>query len=476
MGLRSLQGQVLAAIAVALLIAQGLSAALIWVEMHQRHINGFVGGVAMRMIDAAATPAGVVDGPEAQRAMPLLPPAMPAGGPPDDRLHLPRGIQVHVDRAASLLPGDRHLPEFETALRDVLVSQGEAPGGLAVVERDPSRDPLLGPLMPELQLHLAHRGPAPRLIVATEQLADGRWVAVRGFMPSNERQVFLRVVRQTVLIYVLLTGAVALILRQITRPLRALTRRLAAFAADPAIANPLPPQGPSDIRQLIVAHNAMETRISTLLDEKNVMLGAIGHDLKTPLAALRVRLEAVENEAERLRMIQTIEEITRTLDDILSLARVGRPGDPVEPTDLSALVSDVIDEFADMGDDVALVDSERVVAPVRGIWVRRALRNLVSNALRYGIRARVSLLRGEGVAVLRIEDDGPGIPEAAIARMMEPFTRMDESRNSATGGAGLGLTLARAIADQHGGSLELANRLENEAIAGLTAILRLPLG
>lgn len=474
MGLRSLQGQVLAAIAVALLIAQGLSAGLIWVEMHQRHINGFVGGVAMRMIDAATSPTSADLTGDPPRSMPLLPAPMPAGGPPDERLHLPRALQVHVDGAMPLLPGDRHLPEFETALRDVLVAQGESPGTIAVVERDPARDPLVNRLMPELQLRLARGERVPRLIVAANQLADGRWTTVRGFMVSNERQVFLRVVRQTVLIYLLLTGAVALILRQITRPLRALTRRLAAFAADPAIADPLPPQGPSDIRQLIVAHNAMETRISTLLDEKNVMLGAIGHDLKTPLAALRVRLEAVENEAERLRMIQTIEEITRTLDDILSLARVGRPGDPVEPTDLAALVSDVIDEFADMGDDVVLADSTRVVAPVRGIWVRRALRNLVSNALRYGTRARVHLSRDGAMAVLRIDDDGPGIPAEAIARMMEPFTRLDQSRNSATGGAGLGLTLARAIADQHGGSLDLANRMENGAIVGLSAVLRLP--
>ena len=476
MGLRSLQGQVLIAIAVALLIAQGVSAGLIWREMHQRHITAFVGGVAMRMIDAASGADSLPDSADPQRVLPLLPPPMPAGGPPDDRLHLPRALKVRIDRASPLLPQDNHLSEFETTLRDVLIAQGEAPGTLAVVERDPSRDPLLSGLVPELRERMVHGAHGARLILATEQLGDGRWITVRGFLPSNDRQVVTRVIRQTVLIYLLLTGAVALILRRITRPLRALTRRLAEFAADPGNADRLAPQGPSDIRQLIVAHNAMETRITTLIDEKDVMLGAIGHDLKTPLAALRVRLEVVDNDTERQRMVQTVEEITRTLDDILSLARVGRPGDPVEATDLSALVADVIDEFSDMGDDVTLAEGERVVAPVRGIWVRRALRNLVSNALRYGTRARIGLSRAGSMAVLRIDDDGPGIPEEAIARMMEPFTRMDQSRNSSTGGAGLGLTLARAIADQHGGSLELTNRMENGAIAGLRATLRLPLG
>jgi signal transduction histidine kinase len=205
------------------------------------------------------------------------------------------------------------------------------------------------------------------------------------------------------------------------------------------------------------------------------MLGAIGHDLKTPLAALRVRIEAVEDDTERGRMAAGIEDINRSLDDILSLARVGRPSDPLERAELSALVADVVGEYEDMGEDVTLGEAERLVMPLRATWLRRALRNLVSNALRYGTRARVSLRREGGEAVLVVEDDGPGIPAHEIARMLEPFTRLEASRNSATGGTGLGLTLARAIADQHGGSLHLVNRQEGGETKGLTATLRLPL-
>ena len=129
-----------------------------------------------------------------------------------------------------------------------------------------------------------------------------------------------------------------------------------------------------------------------------------------------------------------------------------------------------------MGENVELGETERVALPLRPTWLRRALRNLMGNALRYGKRARVSLAREGDWAVIRIDDDGPGIPDEQIAPMMEPFTRGDPSRNSETGGAGLGLTLARAIADQHGGSLQLANRRDAEGrIAGLTASLRLPL-
>ena len=133
----------------------------------------------------------------------------------------------------------------------------------------------------------------------------------------------------------------------------------------------------------------MEARISALLDEKDVMLGAIGHDLKTPLAALRVRIEIGRGRGRaRPKMAATIEDITRTLDDILSLARVGRPSDPQERTELSALVASIVEEYEDMGEPVELDQTERIVLQLRPTWLRRALRNLIDNALRYGGGAR----------------------------------------------------------------------------------------
>jgi len=175
-------------------------------------------------------------------------------------------------------------------------------------------------------------------------------------------------------------------------------------------------------------------------------------------------------------MAASIEDITRSLDDILSLARVGRPSDPLERTDLAALLAAVVEEFEDMGQPVELADTQRLAMPLRATWLRRALRNLIENALRYGERARVSLARDGRQAVVRIEDDGPGIPEGEIAAMMEPFARGDASRNRETGGSGLGLTLARAIAEQHGGTLTLTNRLAPDGkVQGLIAELRLPI-
>src|SRR5690606_35489726 len=212
------------------------------------------------------------------------------------------------------------------------------------------------------------------------------------------------------------------------------------------------------------------------LNEKDVMLGAVGHDLKPPLAALRVRIESVEDPGERAKMAASIEDVTRSLDDILSLARVGRPSDPLERTELSALLAAVVEEYEDMGEPVELGDTQRVALALRATWLRRAFRNLIGNALRYGERARVTLTREGSTAVIRIEDDGPGIAEGEIAAMMEPFSRGEASRNRETGGAGLGLTSARWSAEQHRGTVTLRNRPgPGGRPVGLLADLRLPL-
>jgi len=465
----------LLAIALALLVAQGLSAALMWRMQHERHFAGLVNYAAFSLLG---------QNPRAPLGPPL-PPALPrsammlgSDGAPEIGFRMPRPLRVQIEARAPQQAGDRRRPEIEQALRQVLEAQGVDAANLFVAERDPARDPLIAAWLTRPQLRFARRqgAPRPQLIIAAIGRADGTWLTARLLAPRTERAVLMTLVLQTLLLYLVLVGAVALILRRIARPLKALTQQVEAFARSRAPAGQLEPEGPEDIQRLIVAHNAMERRVGALLDEKDVMLGAIGHDLKTPLAALRVRIEAVEDDTERGRMAAGIEDINRSLDDILSLARVGRPSDPLEPTELSALVADIIGEYEDMGEDVSLGDTERMVMPLRATWLRRALRNLVSNALRYGTRARVTLLREGREAVLRVEDDGPGIPEGEIARMMEPFTRLEASRNSATGGTGLGLTLARAIADQHGGSLHLANRREGGETKGLTATLRLPLG
>jgi len=460
---RSLQGQLLLAVAAALLLAQSISAALLYRAGAERREAALVHAAAIRLFAA-----------QHERGM-----LAHLGRHPPEFVVAAQRLKVGRSEHSPIHPGESRKKPAEDELRTILAGQGIAPHAVVVVERSLSEDPRFARHMARRDLligrpsRIEHR----RLMLAAVQLdKDDDWMVVRVPVPPGDRTLSLSLIAQTLLLFALLVGAIAFIVSRITRPLAALTGRLERFAATRDIDGQLPPQGPDDVRRLIVAHNAMENRISALLDEKDVMLGAIGHDLKTPLTALRVRIESVEDEAERTKMAATIEDIVRSLDDILSLARVGRPGDPLEPAELSALVGAVVDEYEDMGEPVTLAESPRIVLPLRVTWMRRALRNLISNALRYGKAARVSLAREGGAAVIRVEDDGPGIAEERIEAMFAPFTRGEPSRNSETGGAGLGLTLARAIAEQHGGTLRLANRRDADgAVSGLIATLTLPI-
>ena len=456
---RSLRGQVLLAIALALFLAQGLGALLLYRAQHERIEGTLVHGAAFRLVVAAK---GEPDDNAPSFA------ARMAGRP-----RLPGG-RLEVTDASPLRPGEQREPEEESELRQILAEQDVPVADLVVFHRPISQDPRA---LARYRRVNRDSGTPPDLVLIAglRQPNSPQWLVTRVFIPPAERLMLQSLFGQTLFIYAVLVGAMWLLLRRITRPLAALTTRLEHFARTRDADGQIAPEGPDDIARLIEAHNAMEWRISSLLDEKDVMLGAIGHDLKTPLAALRVRIESVEDAIERQRMAGTIEDITRTLDDILSLARVGRPTDAMEMTELSALVASVVEEFEDMGEPVELGDTTRIALSLRPTWIRRALRNLIGNALRYGKVARVSMERQGDTAIIRIADDGPGIPEGKIALMLEPFTRGEPSRNSETGGAGLGLTLARAIAEQHGGQLELANRIGPEgAVCGLEARLRLP--
>lgn len=455
----SLQGQVLLAIALALLLAQAIGAVLLYRAEHQRIESALLHGAAFRLLNNSTDP---------QR--PVL-----SRWRHDHRAR--DWMRVERIFASPLLPDDERRPAAEAELRGILSEQDVAVREVLVLQRSAAVDE------PTVR-HLTRWGrepngadPAQRRVMLAAVRPDprGPWLVTRVMVPESENLLLGPLVLQTLLIYCVLVGTMALILRRITRPLKALTGRVERFGYTRDADGQLAEEGPDDIRRLIAAHNAMEARIAALLDEKDVMLGAIGHDLKTPLTALRVRIESVDDDLQRQRMAATIEDIVRSLDDILSLARVGRPSDPRESTELSALVGSVVEEFEDLDEAVTLTASQRLVLKARPTWVRRALRNLISNALRYGRAARVSLAREGDDAVVRIEDDGPGIPENEIAHMLEPFARGDPSRNKGTGGAGLGLALARAVAEQHGGSLTLANRRDAFGeVRGLTATLRLP--
>lgn len=473
---KSLLGQVTLAVALTLFLVQGVNGVITWRMEQERSRAELVNALGLRLIASQRIREGEVGGfgerPASEgglerRAGERFPDRGRRGGR--------RFAGTDFRRADSFVasPADVAMPELEQALAQSLRDNGREFDEVRMVARPVSADPPARAFLTRLALR---RGIDPDDLpetIAVAGVSDGAgWDIVRAPIRERDRRfgAALSILRAAALTLIL-SLVLWLVLRRITGPLADLTRRTEAFAKAPGSSEPMDPRGPDDVRRLIDAHNIMEARIGAMLDEKDVMLGAIGHDLKTPLAALRVRVEGVADEAARERMVDSIEDITRTLDEILLLARLGRSDRPAERTDLNALLVSVVEEFEDMDQPVTLSESQRLPVPIHLTWLKRGVRNLVSNALRYGGSAEISLTRQDGEAVIAVMDRGPGIPENRIAEMLEPFTRGEVSRNRATGGAGLGLTIARAVAEQHGGRLILANRNGG----GLRAELRLPL-
>lgn len=271
----------------------------------------------------------------------------------------------------------------------------------------------------------------------------------------------------------ILTGAAAAWLAgRVSRPLSAL-----AYAADEVargrIAPRLPDTGPDDIRHAAKAFNEMSDRVTRTLESHRQLLSAVGHDLRTPLAAMRITAEFVQDEEVRDRLTRNLDELQSMTEAVLSAARSG-PGEEKRRVDLAALIESVCDDLIELNLPVTVNVEGLAPSDCRPNEIRRAARNLIENAVRYGGGARVSLERDDEFFIVNVDDDGPGIPADRLEEVFEPFVRLEGSRSNATGGSGLGLTLARAIAREHGGDIVLMNRMAEGQVIGLRASLRLP--
>ncbi len=307
-------------------------------------------------------------------------------------------------------------------------------------------------------------------VVMSAQLPDGRWVNAAFFSPEPPRGEVVRLAGYTFILFAAVLGASLWFAARLSRPLKDMAAAAARVGSD-AEPGEVQLQGPSDVQQTLEAFNAMTRRVSQLLKEKDVMLGALGHDLRTPLASLRIRVESMEPASERQKAIRTIEEAAQLLDDILELARRGRSAEPVQMIDLAVLVEDMVEDYTETGAAVELAVKQRTPAACRPVLFRRLLRNLIDNALTYAGSASLSIQPDGDRAVVTIDDNGPGMTSDALANVTRPFVRGDDSRSRRTGGAGLGLAIADAVARTHGGEL----RLENRPGGGLRASVFIPL-
>ncbi len=440
---RSLGGQMALLLGIALLVAQVANLALILNERQKLSLAQNQDPAITRFAGLAADVAQAA--PEFHAAM------------LSDASH--RGARFAVEKDSRIAEEERH-SEIEQRLTKVLADSGLHPKAVrAALGPDRMRDAARGQGSPDRQLL--------RLAVARD---DGSWLVGRLSTPRRDPLFATRLALGTLLLYLIVLGAGVWIAMRLARPLRDLTRAADAFGGrtEPVA---VPVRGPSDLRSAIEAFNAMNRRVLSLVDEKDRMLGAIGHDLRTPLASLRIRVESMEPEDDREAAIEKIAELTAMLEDILVLARSGRAREESRAVDLSALAEAVVEECRDLGQPVEFTASERLVAQAQPMLLRRALRNLIDNAVKYGGNARVAAFAEGGSALLRVEDDGPGMTPEEIARSTEPFYRLESSRNRETGGSGLGLAIARAIAESHGGRLDMRPRTPT----GLSAAIVLPL-
>jgi signal transduction histidine kinase len=300
-------------------------------------------------------------------------------------------------------------------------------------------------------------------------LRDGQWLFFATNLPSGNSGFSYQYLISMLVMALFIVAISIWAVRRMTAPLAAVAQAAERLGRD-VNAPPLPETGTGEMRQAASAFNTMQSRLRALIDNRTRMLAALSHDLRTPLTLLRLRAENVDNVEERDKMLATIAEMDAMIGATLQYAREQAVDEPRRMTDVTALVQSVVDDMADAGLDVAMTHSQTVSIDCQPAALKRALTNLIENAVKYGKQARVSLAATPQTVEIAVEDDGPGIPDDQLAKVFEPFYRVEDSRSRDTGGVGLGLAIARTVVEAQGGVLTLINREPS----GLRALIALP--
>lgn len=257
--------------------------------------------------------------------------------------------------------------------------------------------------------------------------------------------------------------------RALSAPLSAFARAAENFSLSRSSA-PLPESGPEEIRSAAKALNVMRDRITSLMNDRTRMLAAISHDLRTPITRLRLRSEYIEDDAQRTQTLRDLDQMQAMLESVITLLRGGSGAQPTL-VDIAALVQTVCEEFSDCGHVVHYNGPARLTGTVKPDEIKRALANLIGNAIRFGSEVNVAFASENAIATIAVSDNGPGIPDDKKAAMLEPFVRGDDARTmNETSGFGLGLSIASSIVEAHGGSLSL----QDNQPRGLRVVISLP--
>ena len=352
------------------------------------------------------------------------------------------------------------------------LARGASPGGPGA-EQWQGLVGQVSTLAPDLGAHDvvvgASAGGDPHVALLSMRLPDDSWINVSLFAVGRLRTSGHSTLSSTSLMALGVILLSVLIARWLTQPMRVVSDAAHSLTPDGPPVH-VPESGPKEVRDLAKAFNDMQRRIADLIRRRTQSLAAVSHDLRTPLTRLKLRAEEISDDALRNSISRDIGEMEQMIEATLSYLRGEETAEHQRPLDLTALLETIIDDARDAGHDAELVAPHHLVVDGRLIGLKRAFTNLIGNAVRFGTHVK-TIAEIQGIVVkVTIDDDGPGIPDDQLAAVLEPFVRLEHSRNRETGGVGLGLTIAKSHIEADGGTLSLSNRSEG----GLRAVVTLP--
>ncbi|MBU2954995.1 ATP-binding protein [Marinobacter sp. F3R08] len=301
--------------------------------------------------------------------------------------------------------------------------------------------------------HRDDRHDCPPVLGVSLELSSGQWFNAWAQPPAPSWLWLKATLTSVGITAVLLMLTLLLAIRRIMRPMSELSRAALAFGRGEKVW--IPEKGPEDVREVTRAFNQMQDQVGRAQEDRARLLAALAHDLRTPITSMRLRVEMLPEGEDRDRLLDSLREMQHLAEATLDFIR-GSTTEQHRRYDLATLLDSLCGDLQEMGLAVHCNDSPRCVLQGQPEAVKRALRNLIENAVNYGVQAEVKLETTDKEAVITIVDQGPGIPESERDRVFEPFYRLEQSRSRDTGGAGLGLAIARTLIRSMGGDIRLA--------------------
>ena len=451
---QSIGGQLLVMLLLALGVSQGLSL-LVFNDERDRAIRAALGYEAAGR--AANVALSLDQAPEELRPQIVL-----AANSPLVRFWI--GDEPTVDNESHDLQGipDRIRRSLGDSGREVLVEIHDRTDALPSVDDVPHS-------MRQMHAAMLAERTGPLELAMSIQLASGEWLNVRSMFHSPVGQWLLADIAALLIAAILVTLVAVVTAVRIVRPMARLADAAERSGKGEELAA-LPESGPREIRDTVRAFNRMQDRIRRFVTGRTRMLAALGHDLRSPLTAMRLRLELIEEGEDRDRLEALVDEMQTMVEATLAFARGDAETEETGALDLRDLMQSLVNETEDASIKDG-GDASAIMAHVRPVSLKRALRNLIDNAIRYGSVAEIGLAHDQEAAIITISDNGPGLPEDQFEAVFEPFRRLETSRSRNTGGHGLGLAIARTVIRAHGGDITLRNR----NTGGLTVTVELPL-